>query len=68
MADNDMSNPLDTAETKEPIKRKRRKRGTGDIVCITLRLSHAQWRNAHNLALSEVFQLINWLSTGLTFY
>jgi hypothetical protein len=53
MADNDMSNFLDTAETKEPVKRQRRKRGAGDIVCITLRLSHAQWRSAHSLALSE---------------
>jgi hypothetical protein len=53
MADNDMSSFLDTAETEQPVKRKRRKRGTGDIVCITLRLSHTQWRGAHSLAMSE---------------
>ena len=53
MAENDMNAFLDAQETKEEPKRKRRKKGTGEVVCITLRLSPTQWRNAHNLALNE---------------
>jgi hypothetical protein len=33
--------------------RKRRKKATGDIVHITLRLTRTQWENAHKLSVSE---------------
>lgn len=53
MADNSMNAFLDTQETREEPKRKRRKKGAGEVVHITLRLTHAQWRMVHDFALSE---------------
>ena len=49
----DLSDFLDTQKTKEEPKRKRRRKGTGEVVHITLRLTHSQWRTVHDFALSE---------------
>jgi predicted HicB family RNase H-like nuclease len=49
----DISDFLDTTEHQAPPEPRKRKRGAGDIVCMTLRFSRAQWLAAHNLALSE---------------
>jgi hypothetical protein len=49
----DISDFLDTTEHQAPPEPRRRKRGAGDIVCMTLRFTKAQWKSAHDLALSE---------------
>lgn len=40
-------------EAQDQGGRKRRKKATGDIVHVTLRLTRTQWENAHKLSVSE---------------
>jgi hypothetical protein len=40
-------------ESQEQGGRKRRKKATGEIVHVTLRLTRTQWENAHKLSISE---------------
>jgi hypothetical protein len=42
-----------TPDTQDQGGRKRRKKATGDIVHVTLRLTRTQWENAHKLSVSE---------------
>jgi hypothetical protein len=42
-----------TPEAQDQGGRKRRKKATGDIVHVTLRLTRTQWENAHKLSVSE---------------
>jgi hypothetical protein len=38
---------------QEQGRRKRRKKATGEVVHVTLRLSRTEWENAHKFAVSE---------------
>lgn len=50
----DLSNFLDGQEQRlEEEPRRRRRKGTQEVVCITLRLNQQQWRRAHDLSLNE---------------
>jgi predicted HicB family RNase H-like nuclease len=40
-------------ETEESKRKKRRRKATGEIVHVTLRLNHEQWNKAHQFARSE---------------
>jgi hypothetical protein len=42
-----------TPDAQDQGGRKRRKKATGDIVHVTLRLTRTQWENAHKLSVSE---------------